>query len=106
MKKNGKRSRLIKSTLIIIILLIVLIAILSVIEYYPNALVSLTEKPKLYVIQDRCSIILDRLIHQIKDEGECRIACRNECGVRNEQFESSEFIEKENACHICNCYCK
>jgi len=106
MKKDRRRNSWIKRTLVAIVILIALIVLLLLIEYYPDTLGSLTRKPKLYAVQDRCSIILDRLLHQIKDDGECRIACRNECEVRNEEFDSSEFIGKENACNICNCYCR
>ncbi|OGJ17896.1 hypothetical protein A3K73_07790 [Candidatus Pacearchaeota archaeon RBG_13_36_9] len=106
MRKSKRRSSLIKKILVAIVLLIALIALLFFIEHYPGALDLLTKKPKMYPVQDRCSIILNRLLHQIKDEGECRIACRNECEIRSEKFDSSEFVEKENSCNICNCYCK
>ena len=106
MGKKRRKSSLIKKILVTIVLLIALIVLLFFIEYYPDALGSLAKKPKMYNVEDRCGIILDRLLHQIKDEGECRIACRNECEVRNEKFDSSEFIPKENECNVCSCYCK
>lgn len=62
--------------------------------------------PKEYSIADECSIILNNIIHQIKTDGDCRIKCRNECGIRGESFFESNFTEEKSRCSTCICYCR
>gem|GEM_PF-1368182 len=105
MDKSKKRRKLINKVLIIILILIGAIMILLLIEYYPE-ITSFRKDAEVYLIEDECGLVAGNLIHQIKDEGECKIKCRNECEVRKKEFYNSEFILRENACHVCNCYCK
>jgi hypothetical protein len=61
---------------------------------------------KLVVIEDKCSVLFDNLLHSIKDESSCENYCRSECLTRKLSFYDFEFIFKEKSCNICNCYCK
>lgn len=105
MDKRKKRKKIIKKLSIITLILIAGITILLLIEYLPQ-ITSFRKEVQVYLIEDECGLVVGTLIHQIKDEGECKIECRNECGVRKETFYKSEFTTKENACNICNCYCR
>ena len=106
-KKAEERKKLTKIVLVIIITLsIFVLALLLIQQGILEDIKRKMSEPKLFEIEDECSLILNRIIHKIKNEGECKITCRNECGLRKMNFYSSEFIEKENACHTCNCYCK
>jgi len=104
MNKRRERKRLIKKIAIIILILVMIIIVLFFIEYYPK--ITFAKEPEKYFIEDECGLVVGNLIHQIKNEGECRIECRNECEVRDKKFYDSEFIARENACYLCNCYCK
>lgn len=99
-----KRKIIIRTALIIIPVLLVAIVILLLVDNNPE--ISLIKEPKKYLIEDECGVVVGNLIHQIKDEGECKIKCRNECGIRNENFYDSEFIKKTDECHTCTCFCK
>ncbi len=105
-KKKGKKRKITEKILIIIFILVALLIILLIIHYSRTYLLNIGKEPKLFVIEDECLLLLNNIIHQIKNQGECKIVCRNECGVRKMNFHDSEFIEKENSCHTCNCYCE
>ncbi len=104
MSKKRKGKNLIRIILIIIFFLLAATVILIWMDNSQN--INLTKTPNRYLIEDECGIVVGNLIHQIKNEGECRIECRNECEIRKESFHESEFEERENACHLCTCYCK
>jgi len=57
-------------------------------------------------IKDECGIILGNLVHQVRDEGECRLKCVNECDVREMDFVRFEFEGKVEDCNSCDCWCK
>jgi hypothetical protein len=59
-----------------------------------------------FSIDDECSIIYGSLIHNIRDEGDCKIKCANNCEIRELGFYDSEFISQNNSCHTCDCYCE
>jgi hypothetical protein len=90
----------IASIICIIVLIVLLIFQFKIFQY-----VGFSE-PELIIINDECSMMFNSIVHQIKDEGGCRIMCNAECEVRKMEFHHSKFIFKENSCHICNCYCK
>jgi uncharacterized metal-binding protein len=104
MSKKRRKEKLTRIISIIIFLLLAATVILIIIDNFQS--IDLVKNPKKYLIEDECGLIVGNLIHQIKDEGECRIECRNECEIRQESFHDSEFIKRESACHVCNCYCK
>lgn len=62
--------------------------------------------PQFFSVKDECSLMMGNLIHQIRDEGECRNKCVNECDVRDMDFFSFEFEAKNDDCSYCGCYCK
>jgi hypothetical protein len=101
--KKNKPSKII---IFVLIFLLIVLAVLLIIEYGANSyFYNLFKEPKLFVIHDECSLILSNIIHQIKDEGGCRIMCSGECEVREMRFHDFEFISQNESCHICNCYC-
>ncbi len=107
--RKQRKSR--KGVFIIIILLIVLLLVIIPILLFQlniigNPLKNLNSKPQLFVIKDECSLIVGKLIHNIKDEGSCQLICRSNCEVRSLNFYNSEFKEIEKDCNECNCYCK
>ncbi len=95
------------SKIIFIASIMCIIALIVLLIYQFKIFKSLfPSEPELIVIDDECSIMMNSIVHQIKNKGGCRIMCNSECEVRNMDFHHSEFIYKENSCHICNCYCK
>jgi hypothetical protein len=105
---NKRKTRnLIKIIYIMIAILALVALVLLINELLPNGTIKNPWKvPEKYPIKDECALILNRLIHQIKDEADCHIRCRNECTVREKDISSSEFIAQDQDCNICNCYCK
>ena len=99
-KKNKSIGRVI-ITAIIALLIILLLLILSVIGVFEEQ-----KQEEKISIRDECSLVMGNLIHQIRDSGDCRIRCINDCEVREKEFVRSEFASRENDCHVCDCFCK
>ena len=59
-----------------------------------------------FSIDDECSIIMGNLIHNIRDGGDCKIKCMNNCEIRELDFYDSEFVFENSSCHTCDCYCQ
>lgn len=106
-EKKTKKARLKKIILILISIIALTTIILTALEtnIYQNIQDNMKEPGKIE-INDRCSLIMGKVLHEIKNKDECKIRCKNECEIRDKKFIESEFIEKINSCHICNCYCK
>ncbi len=62
-------------------------------------------EPEFFSVKDECSLIMGNLVHQIRDDGECRIRCVNECDVRDMDFVKFEYEGKDNDCNSCGCWC-
>ena len=62
-------------------------------------------QPERFIIKDECAVIMGSLVHQIRDEGECRIKCVNECDVREMGFVEFGFEGKNDDCNACDCWC-
>lgn len=99
-EKNKKKIR----KIIYIIIIIMIFSLLSLIAIQLN----LFEKKEIKIIEipDECALMAGGLIHQIKNQGNCRLMCINECNLRELDFINSEFIEKINSCHECYCSCR
>lgn len=65
-----------------------------------------SHSPEFFEVKDECSLIMGNLVHQIRDDGECRIKCVNECDVRSMEFFDFEFEGKDNDCNACDCWCE
>ncbi len=103
----AKNKTLNKILIIFLILFIVATLIISAIYLgVTNYFLNKFEEPELIVLQDECSLLMNNIIHQIKDEDGCKIMCLGECEVREKEFVNSEFILREENCHTCNCYCR
>jgi hypothetical protein len=103
-KRGGRRNKLLSkgilvATGILVLILILLIGISSGLFEGPKEVV-------MYAINDECSLVMGNIIHQIRDNGDCRIRCVNECGLREKEIVKIEFELKNNSCHVCDCYCK
>jgi hypothetical protein len=103
LKKGVKRNKLSGGILIIgiILLLILLILILYSVGFF--------DKPKteqLFLVRDECSLVMGNVIHNLRNDGDCHIRCRNECTIRDMDFVRASFTEKNNSCHACDCYCR
>lgn len=62
-------------------------------------------EPENFVVRDECSLVMGNLIHQIRDDGECRIKCTNDCSVREMDFVNFSFEGRNDDCNACNCWC-
>ena len=107
-KKNNKKSKKIIIGAIILILLLSVIILILLIQFkiIKYDFKSFALKPELFKIEDKCSVIVGQLIHTVNNEGTCMMKCKTECEVRDMKFFNLEFIEIENDCNKCSCYCK
>jgi len=107
MKNIKRRNSLAKKVILLIIFLILVFLILLVFWFeIPLKIKNISKEPQLIPLKDECSIILNNLVHQINDEGTCKIKCINECNFKKMKFYNSAFTSKNNSCNLCNCYCK
>lgn len=102
-KVRKKRSNVVLGLFIGIgILVLVLIGlVMSSLGFFES-----DREPEMFTVKDSCGLTIVGLIHQIQDEGDCRVHCMNECDVRKMDFVDFEFEMKENDCHSCRCWCK
>jgi hypothetical protein len=101
---KNKKKRIIFRGLIGLLVFLVLLLVFLVL--FSIDFISFSKNSINFEIKDECSLVLDNLIHQIKDEGICRMMCINECDIRDMDFYKSVFSPKENSCSLCDCYCK
>ena len=107
MKKKRKTRKLTKTIVMIIIAFSILLIILLIIQsHILDLFTDLFKEPELFIIRDECSLIVGQIIHEMKNEGDCKIMCTNNCILRDMKYYNSSFIQKINSCHTCNCYCK
>ncbi len=95
-KKNIVFGLFVGLGVLILILILLLMISFNVFEH---------NETRMFSIKDECSIVVGNLIHQIRNNGECRIKCVNECDVRKMNFEKFDFTEKDNECNSCECWC-
>lgn len=101
LKKTKKRVLISIITIAVIILVLIFINTNSV-----QGIKDIFKEPEKIVIEDRCSLVMGNVFHEIKNSGECEISCKNNCELRGKKFVESEFIKSQDSCHTCNCYCK
>lgn len=104
--KKKKRIYTITFAILAIILIAILITIAVDNLLINNPFIQITKNTVQFEIPDVCTIIAGQLAHSIEDEDRCAQICRAECEVRESSFVESEFIERENNCNQCQCYCK
>lgn len=107
MRKKREKRRLVKILMIVLIILIVLTCFLLAIrfDFFGNILDS-TKKPMKIEIPGECYLIMGNIFYNINNEDDCKKECDNECWVRKKEYVNSEFIEDQQNCNLCNCYCK
>jgi len=106
-KEKIKTTKKRKILLITLILFLVVLSTLLVLQFQEKSVIKkIFQEPTMYEIKDECGLLFNNILHEIKNSGECKISCINECSIRNKNFYDSNFIEKNNSCHTCNCYCK
>ena len=103
MRKKSKNKKFLKKIIIgAIIFLTLIVAALIILETDV-----LEKKERVYIeVNDECSLMLNRIIHQIKTDAGCKMKCINECNLRELEYSESKFIEKQDSCHECKCYCE
>jgi hypothetical protein len=107
-EKQGKKGKkIIQKILFIIIILLVLVFLvllsieLGILDFFKK----INREPQLFVIDDKCALVMGKFIHEIKGEGDCKINCEYECKLRELKFTKVEFIENSESCNKCDCYC-
>ena len=76
------------------------------ISLYSNGIFEPKSEPVKVEVLDECSLIMGNLIHNIHDEGGCKIKCVNNCEIRDMKFYNSSFTFQNSSCHECDCYCR
>ncbi len=106
-KKRRKKQKKKFSKLIFTLILLGIIVVIVLIFLELDIQEKLKEKEVVHInIEDGCSIILENLVHQIRDELDCANACVSECYILNKDFYESNFTYNNQGCHACECYCK
>lgn len=91
---------------IILVLAIVALA-LSAIQFIDLKTLTKSTEPIYIAIQDECSYMQGiGLVHQIDSEEDCSIYCKNQCKMQDLEKNSSQLLEIEGECNLCNCYCE
>ncbi len=108
-KKKAKKSKTKKinrgSNLFLVLAIICLLVL--VIFIVANSEFSLEEPGiKRINMTDECGVIAGRMIHQIRDSEDCKLRCKNACGVEDLEFEDHLFYESNSSCHQCSCFCR
>jgi hypothetical protein len=101
-KKKNKKIYWILVFILIILLLSLTYFLLLNFEVFEK----ISRKEVIFEIKDECSLIMNNIVYQIKDEDICRMMCFNECSIRELTFQKSDFSPVENSCNRCECYCK
>jgi len=106
MKKNDKKIKISKILIILIIILSLILLIIILIQLdIKNKIDKIFAEPKILTIEDKCSLIMNNLLHEIKNEDDCKIRCNNQCSLENMRVYKSELITPQNSCYACKCYC-
>ena len=101
-----KKFRLIKIVYLAIILLLILLIVAIFIQSESiNYIKRYFSKPKLIVIKDECNLLMDNILHNIRDSDDCKIRCQNECNLAKLKFQRINFVNGKG-CYTCDCYCK
>lgn len=98
-KRTLKKIRIIILVLLLVLLVLILIN-LKVWKYFEK------REIKMIPLADKCSILMNNLIHSIKDSSGCENYCRSECLTLNMNFYKSDFSANLKGCNTCDCYCK
>ncbi len=72
------------------------------------SLMTLQKEKKMIVLADNCGLMpgAQAVSHTIRDEADCRVQCRNQCGTIDMKYDSNMFYVPENVgCYTCNCTC-
>jgi hypothetical protein len=105
MVKKKKNKKNLNSVYLLFIVVFLLILILIGLFMGNLGLFEQKKEAQDFYIIDKCAIVMGNLIHQVRDEGECRVKCINECGLLDLDFEHVDFLRKDNDCNDCNCFC-
>lgn len=104
MKKNSEKTSKKILRLAIIILFLVLVGLLLM-QFCPLEEIFKKASVETVIIEDKCSLILGSVIHQIKDDASCFIMCKNECAVRGKNIKDHRFSSLNESCNSCLCNC-
>jgi hypothetical protein len=105
--KKKKKIKISKVLIILTILLSIILIVTILIQLdIKGRIDKVFAEPKLLTIEDKCSLIMNNLLHEIKNEDDCKIRCNNQCNLENMRTLKSEFITPNNSCYACKCYCK
>lgn len=106
LKKSRKNKKKVTSAVVFLfVALFLLIVILGGLLLSDFGFFEKHEVRKFNVL-DECSLIMGNLVHQIRNDGECKIRCVNECDVRDMEFVDFAFEGKIDDCNYCKCSCK
>jgi hypothetical protein len=102
-KEQKKQKRITKvyfaiAALLLIALVILLLSNFGVFEKKSGA--------EYFSIDDECFPIFGSIVHNLKNAGDCKIKCENNCEFRDMEFLNSSFAAENSSCHTCDCYCR
>ncbi|GBE20088.1 hypothetical protein BMS3Abin17_00822 [archaeon BMS3Abin17] len=108
LKKKAYKLDRTRMTILIIILTIFLTTLFLYLLVQFNIISPLKKislGPKLFMLEDECTLVVGKLIHTIKDDNTCEFRCKTNCEVREMLFYKSDFLKNQGDCNECTCYC-
>jgi hypothetical protein len=103
-RANGNRTRVLQHVLLAGIILLALLLLFFGLKSL--GLFSPPAQEQKFTLLDECSLVMGKILHPLKDSGDCLVKCRNECQIRSLSYERVEFSLEENSCNVCDCYCR
>ena len=100
-----KRKKKLNQKIILTAILLIILTIAILVLFENGFFEKKSKETKKIELKDKCSLMFNRVIHQIKTEDVCKTMCKNECNSQNLNYLKVEFVAKEENCNTCNCYC-
>jgi hypothetical protein len=105
-KYSSKKLRHKKQNKFFFVFAAILIIVLTGLVLYSLKIFEPRVEPIRFDIQDECGQILGNLIHNIQNDGGCKVKCADNCEIRGMEFHNYSFTFQEASCHTCECYCR
>lgn len=110
-QRKNKKQKLIemklKTLFWVIVILAISVLVLSIVQFVNLEKIFPSNEKVFIEIKDECTFMQGiGLVHQIKNEDNCQIYCKNRCKIEELEADYVEFTSIENDCNLCNCYCK
>ena len=107
-KRVNNKNKISKKSLVAIFMFLLILLVLA--SFYllkeGGIIKNSTElSEKNFTIQDKCSIIVGKIVHPIDREDECMNNCVAQCEIYSLSYDRVEFELMQDTCNKCSCFC-